>query len=165
MTPEKLSNRQEEILELIAPFCVQKLSDEYFVLAGKLLKMLAEIEPSPFEKGQPQIWAAGIIQALGSINWMFDRDNPHYTPAKEINAFFGTKSSTVSQKASLIKDLLDLDRGDPDLSTQHTRANDPFANIVMMDGLFVSMDMLPQHLQEQVRKLRAEGHEVTLTTQ
>ena len=42
MAQEMIVKKQKEILELLAPFCVQKLSDEYFMLASKLLKMLAE---------------------------------------------------------------------------------------------------------------------------
>ena len=164
MDKTTVTERQEQILNLIADFCAQKLNEEYLALADKLLKELAQIEPVPFMKGKPEIWAAGIIHALGSVNWMFDRDNKYYTPAADINAFFGTNGSTTSQKATLIKDLLDIRQGDRAFSTQGTIDNDPFAKLVMLDGLIVPITMLPEELQEQVKQARAEGKDMAFRT-
>ena len=115
-------------------------------------------------KGKLEIWAAGIIHALGSVNWMFDRSNACYTPAADINAFFGTNESTTSQKATLIKDLLDMAHGDAEFSTQDTIDNDPFAQLVMVDGMIMSITMLPEELQAQVKQARAEGNDIEFKT-
>ena len=162
MDKTNIQEREERIVNLIADFCAQKLNEEYLALADRVIKELAQTEPVPFMRGKPEIWAAGIIHALGSVNWMFDRSNKHYTPAADINSFFGTNGSTTSQKAMLIKDLLDMQQGDREFSTQDTIDNDPFAQFVMLDDMIVPMSMLSEELQQQVKLARAEGKDVML---
>ncbi len=158
------AERQEQILKMIEDFCAQKLNEEYLGLADRVIKELAQIEPVPFMRGKPEIWAAGVIHALGSVNWMFDRSNKCHTPAADINAFFGTNGSTTSQKATLIKDMLDMHHGDREFSTQDSIDNDPFAQFVMLDNMIVPMSMLSEELQQQVKQARAEGKDVLLRT-
>ena len=164
MDQAAINQKQEQLLNLIADFCAKKLNEEYLTLADKVIQELAQIDPVPFMKGKPEIWAAGIIHALGSVNWMFDGSNTCYTPAADINTFFGTNGSTTSQKATLIKDLLDIAHGDREFSTRDTIDNDPFAKLVMVDGMIVPVTMLPEELQAQVKQARAEGKDISFRT-
>jgi len=159
-----IKQKQEQLLNLVTGFCSQKLNEEYIRLADKLIDELASADPVPFLKGKLEIWAAAIIHALGSINWMFDRGNKYYTPAADINEFFGTNGSSTSNKARLIRDMLDIEQGDPDFSTQDTKDNDPLAKFVLLDGIVVPITMLPVALQEQVKKARAEGRDIEFKT-
>jgi len=159
-----IKQKQEQLLNMVAGFCTQKLNEEYFRLADKLIDELASADPVPFLKGKLEIWAAAIIHALGSINWMFDRGNKYYTPAADINAYFGTSGSTTSNKARLIRDMLDIEQGDPDFSTQDTKDSDPLAKFVLLDGMVVPITMLPVALQEQVKKARTEGRDIEFKT-
>lgn len=158
------TERREQILNLIAGFCAQKLNKEYLSLAKKVLRQLGNIEPVPYAKGKPEIWAAGIIHMLGSINWMFDRCNKYYTPSTDINAYFGTNGSTTGNKAALIKDLLDIRQGDREFSTQHTIDQDLFAQFVMVNDMIMPVTTLAEELLEQLRQARAEGRDLASRT-
>ncbi len=97
-------------------FCTQKLDEEYFQLSQKLIKKLGRKRNVPFESGKIEIWAAGIIHALGLINFLFDKSFEPYVTVNEINDHFGTKQSTVTGKSKQIRDLLKLSHFDKDFS-------------------------------------------------
>jgi len=119
----------------------------------------------PFKRGKIEIWAAAVIHAIGSINFLFDKSFEPYVTAEEICEYFGTKKSTVSSKARQIKDMLKMGYYDSDFSTQNMTENNPFNNMVMVDGLIVPLSSIPEDLQEMVKKERAEGRDIEFTTQ
>src|ERR1017187_7404077 len=103
MDKAKVEERQQKILELVREFCAKKLDEEYFELAEKLILKLGRKRHVPFETGKLEIWAAGIIHALGSINFLFDKDHTPYVSVDEINNFFGTSKSSSGNKSKEIR--------------------------------------------------------------
>lgn len=85
--------------------------------------------------------------------------------AEQISEYFGTKNSTVSNKARQIKDMFDLWHFSPEFSTQRMTESNPFNNMVMMDGFIVPLDTIPEDLQEMVKEARAEGRDIEFTTE
>lgn len=164
MEKKEISDRQQKILDLIRGFCAEKLNEEYFELGQRLLQKLGRKRNVPFVTGQPQIWAAAIIHALGTINFLFDKSFEPYVSADEINAFFGTNKSTTGSKSKLIRDLLKLDHWNNEFSTNSMNNSSPFANLVMVDGLIVPVNTLPTEYQEMVREARATGKDISFTT-
>jgi len=73
----------------------------------------------PFLSGRMGIWAAAIIHALGSINFLFDPNFEPYVGAADISNYFGTSKSTVSQKAKIIRDMFKMGYCDKEFSTTH----------------------------------------------
>ena len=45
--------------------CEEHLDDEYAELCRTLTIRLARKRPSPLERGEPQIWAAGVVYTVG----------------------------------------------------------------------------------------------------
>ena len=43
--------------------------------------------------------------------------------------------------------------------------NNPFNQLVMVDGFFVSIDALPDELQQMVRDARRQGEEISFRTE
>jgi hypothetical protein len=84
---------------LTGDFCTKKLDDDYFQLCEKLIKKLGRKRNVPFEAGKIEIWAAGIIHALGLINFLFDKSVEPYVSVNDINDYFGTKQSSVTGKS------------------------------------------------------------------
>ena len=146
-------------------FCSQKLDDDYYQLCEKLILKLGRKRDVPFKSGKIEIWAAAIIHAIGSINFLFDKSFEPYVTAEQISEFFGTKKSTVSNKARQIKDMLKLGYYDSEFSTQKMTENNPFNNMVMVNGLIVPLSSIPVDLQEMVKKERAEGRDIEFSTQ
>ncbi|MEA3494705.1 MAG: DUF6398 domain-containing protein [Bacteroidota bacterium] len=165
MIKEEIKKKEKKLLELTGSFCAQELDDDYYRLCEKLILKLGRKRDVPFKSGKIEIWAAAVIHAIGSINFLFDKSFEPYVTAEQISEYFGTKKSTVSNKARQIKDMLKMGYYDSDFSTQHMTGNNPFNDMVMVNGLIVPLSSIPEDLQEMVKKERAEGRDIEFTTQ
>ncbi|WP_335966844.1 DUF6398 domain-containing protein [Galbibacter sp. PAP.153] len=165
MTKEQVKERQKQLLELTGTFCAKKLNEEYAELCQKLIKKMGRKREVPFKRGKLEIWAAAVIQAIGSINFLFDKSFDPYIPSKEIHDYFGTKSSTITNKAAFIKEMFDMWHFNPEFSTSAMEQNNPFNNLVMVNDLIVPVDTLPEHMQQMVHQARAEGKDIAFTTE
>ncbi|MFP5042877.1 DUF6398 domain-containing protein [Parasediminibacterium sp. JCM 36343] len=165
MDKQDLKDKQQQILDLVKEFCSNHLNDEYYELSDRLVKKLGRKRNPPFITGQPQIWAAAVIHALGTINFLFDKSSEPYASIDDLNDFFGTKKSTTSGKSKIIRDLLKLRTWDKEFSTKHMSENNPFANLVMFNGLIVPIDALPEPYQQAAKLARAQGLAVSFGTQ
>lgn len=164
MDKQNLLDRQQRILELGKEFCSTKLDEEYFELTERLVRKLGRKRNPPFETGQPQVWAAAIIHALGTINFLFDKSFEPYVSIDDINLFFGTSKSTTGNKSKQIRDMLKLNLWDKEFSTKKMQSSNPYASLVMVDGLIVQVDTLPEQYQQAVRQARSEGKDISFTT-
>jgi len=165
MNKEEIKNKEKKLLELTGSFCTQKLDDDYYQLCEKLILKLGRKRDVPFKSGKIEIWAAAVIHAIGSINFLFDKSFEPYVTAEQVSEYFETKKSTVSNKARQIKDMFKLGYYDTNFSTQKMTENNPFNDMVMVNGLIVPLSSIPEDLQEMVKKERAEGRDIAFTTQ
>lgn len=165
MDKQQIKERQQEILRLIQAFCAQKLNEEYFELAERLLAKLGRKRNVPFAKGQPKVWAAGIIHALGSINFLFDKSTKPYVSVDEITGFFQASKSASGSKSKEIRDMLGMRTWDGEFSTRRMQQNNPFKDLVIVDGLIVPLEALPEEMQTIVRQTRAQGGDVSFHTE
>lgn len=165
MTKEEIKEREKTLLELTETFCTQNLDDDYFQLCRKLIKKLGRKRDVPFQRGKVEIWAAAVVYAIGSINFLFDKSFEPYMTPEQISEYFGTINSTVSNKARQIKDMFDMWHFSPEFSTKKMTEDNPFNKMVMVDGFIVPLDTIPEDLQELVKKERAEGRDIEFTTQ
>jgi hypothetical protein len=164
MTKQVIKQREEKLLEMTEAFCRQKLDDDYLQLCEKLIKKLGRKKDVPFQRGKLEIWAAAVVYAIGSINFLFDKSFEPYMTADQINEYFGTSKSTVSNKAREIKDMFGLWHFSPEFSTQRMTESNPFNTMVLIDGFIVPMDTLPDDLQQMVREARAKGEDIEFYT-
>ena len=164
MTKEEIKERQEQLLEMTGTFCSRKLNDDYAQLCDKLIKKMGRKRDVPFQRGKPEIWAAAVIYAIGSINFLFDKSFEPYLTPDQICDYFGTKNSTVSNKAREIKDMFKMWHFSPEFSTHRMKEHNPFNNLVMVDGLIMPMDTLPENLQKMVKDARERGEDIAFNT-
>jgi hypothetical protein len=136
----RLQNLQQQLIQMTGLFCQQHADAEYAALCRKLIENMGRKRPAPFLTGRPQIWAAAIVHALGSINFLFDKSFLPYATPDTICEHFQTSKRTVVQKAKLIRDLFQLAYFDPQFSTQRMANNNPLAGMTMIDGLLVIKD-------------------------
>ena len=118
----------------------------------------------PFQRGKIEIWAAAIVYAIGSVNFLFDKSFEPHMSAEQISEYFGTNNSTVSAKARKIREIFDMGYLNPEFSTQRMTEINPLNNLVVVDGFIVPLDSIPEELQEIVKKERAEGRDIEFTT-
>ncbi len=164
MTKQEIKQKEEKLIEIAGAFCAQKLDDEYLQLCKKLIKKLGRKKDVPFQRGKIEIWAAAVIYAIGSINFLFDKSFEPYVTAEQISEYFGTKNSTVSNKARQIKDMFDMWHFNPEFSTQRMTVFNPFNQMVRVEGYIVPIDTLPGDLQQMVRDARARGEDIEFHT-
>ncbi|MDR2205891.1 MAG: DUF6398 domain-containing protein [Flavobacteriaceae bacterium] len=165
MDKHQAEEKGQKILKLVRDFCAKKLDDEYFELAEQLTQKLMRKRNKPLASGQPEIWAAAIIHALGTANFLFDKSFQPYISVVDLNKYFGTKQSTVSAKSAQIRDLLNIKRFGSEFSTQRMTDMNPFNNMVMVDGMIYPLSMLPEEIQIAVKQARAEGLDIEIRTE
>ena len=83
------------------PACgrVWQLDTEYTALARQVVAKLARKRPSPLLSGRRATWAAGVVYALGQVNFLFDPSREPYRTADELRDAFGVAKTTMGSKA------------------------------------------------------------------
>jgi hypothetical protein len=141
-----------KLVEMTGKFCQEFLDDDYRQLCEKLIMKMARKRAVPFLSGRMEIWAAAVIYALGSINFLFDKSFKPFATAEDICNFFGTTKSTTSQKAKVIREMSKMGYYDGEFSTNQMKENSPFSNLAMINGLIVDKGSLPPEIQEMLRR-------------
>ena len=134
---QRVQNIQRQLTKMTAAFCQQHVDAEYERLCKKLIDKMARKRAVPFLSGRLEIWAAAIIHALGSINFLFDKSFLPHTTADTLCDHFQVSKRTVTQKAKWIRDLFKLGYFDPEFSTKRMAHNNPLAGLTMVNGLLV----------------------------
>lgn len=103
----------------------------------------------PFITGKIEIWAAAVVHALGTINFLFDKDTKPYIPVSTIFEHFNTKQSTTSQKSKKIRDMFNMSYFDSTFTIEAINERNPFNNLTTVDGFIVPKDLIekPEALQ------------------
>ena len=70
--PKEMQGKYEEIGAILKEYCAEHLDEEYESLCLHALEKLCRKRPSPLLGGKPNTWAAGIVYAIGSNNFIFD---------------------------------------------------------------------------------------------
>jgi Domain of unknown function (DUF6398) len=146
---EALQQRLHEIVALAERVCREHLNEDYAHLSRALAEDLAHQHPSPLVKGQVRSWAAGIVYALGRVNFLFDpSQNPHLR-ATELCDLFEVSQNTASAKAKLIGDRLDLYPFAPEWTLPGLVEDNPLIWMVMVDGIPMDLRDAPREVQEE----------------
>ena len=151
--PEKVPPAMEKIFQDIVnctdDFCKRHLNDEYAMLLRKLTATLCRKRPSPLLHGNLQTWTAGMVHAIGMVNFLFDRSQKPYLSSGDLCASFGLAQSTVSNKSKQIRDLLKISQFDANWTLPSKIEDRPLAWMVSINGLFVDVRWLSLEIQEE----------------
>ena len=118
MKDDNTKQRQEQLTEMVSAMCCEKLDSEYKDLSVKLIEKMGRKHEVPFKRGRIENWAAGIVYALGQINFLFDDTFSPYLSPDEISDYFNCRKSTASNKAREIRRMFNLKPGDKEFSTE-----------------------------------------------
>lgn len=143
----------EQIAALTDQFCAERLDAEYAALCRKLVAKLARKRPSPLVRGEPRIWAAGALYAIGRVNFLFDRSQSPHLSSDDLAVVTGVPKSTMANKAKRIGELVGLGPFDFELCRRERVERNPLAWLVEVNGIPVDARWLPPELfAEAVRK-------------
>jgi Domain of unknown function (DUF6398) len=150
--PVAMQERVGEVIGITDEVCSEWLDAEYGRLARRLVARLARKRPSPLVRGEPRIWAAGVLYVLAQVNFLFDRaQSPHMTAA-ELAVAVGAKQTSMANKAAMINRLLDIGVYEPELTRIAMLEQHPMAWIVEVNGFLVDARQLPDELREEARR-------------
>ncbi|MBL7178771.1 MAG: SEC-C domain-containing protein [Desulfobacterales bacterium] len=113
---QKIKASLLEIKNKIENFGQARLNELYTGLALKLCDRIARTRRLTIERGRTEIWAAAVIHVIARLNFLFDPENEIYITTDEMGAFFGTKKTTVSNKAGFIQEACNIYFGDKEFS-------------------------------------------------
>lgn len=148
--PEKISKKRDEVIEILKSVCEKHLK-EYLDYALEIADIISMVKPeSPYSSGQAKSWAAGIVYALGNVNFLFDPNNEPYLSATDLCKLFGVSQSTASSKAKEIKDGLGLYQFHPDWTIETLLDENPLVWMLpTQDGLIMDIRHMPREVQEK----------------
>ena len=145
----RINEKAHQLISLTTEFCKQHLDDEYEQLCEKLIRKMSRKRNVPYLSGRIEIWAAGVIYALGQTNFLSDRSFEPYATPDDICDHFGTNKSTTSQKAKIIRDMFKMTYWNDEFSTERNKKDNPFDKLMMINGLIVPIDILESESQEE----------------
>ncbi len=151
--PAAMKPRYDEIAALMDAFCDQHLNAEYAQVCRQLAAALARKRPSPLATGRPNTWAAGIVQTVGSINFLFDKSQTPHMRSDDLAAGFGLSKSTVANKSKQIKDLLKISWLDSTWTLPSRIDHNPMAWLISVDGFIIDARSAPRPIQEQAFRM------------
>ena len=164
---ERISNKKQRLEEIKGPvlaFCEEHLDEELYGYALELCYMLGRKQKISITRGKKEIWAASIIYVIARLNFLFDPENDFFLSADTICNFFGTKKSTVGNKATQIENACNLGLGSeglcsPEISDALTLIELPNGLVIpksMLSGLDIVYELADEEETKELEKFMAE---------
>lgn len=127
----KASPKIAELIRLTTEFCAKHLDGEYAALCENLIEKGGRKRVVPFESGQIASWAAGVVHALCTVNFGFDKTQTPHTTSAALAAHFGVSLNTASQKSKTLRDMFKMDiwGSNTEFSTIHMIEQNPLFRI------------------------------------
>jgi hypothetical protein len=143
----------EAVIAITDTVCRGHLNEEWAALCRDLAAALARKRPSPLLRGQPEIWSAGILHALGMVNFLFDRSQTPSMSVGELSDACGVKQSTMGTKSKLIRDLFKMYQFDPKWTLPSKMDQNPYVWMISVNGLLMDARYAPPEIQAEAYRL------------
>lgn len=151
--PSDVRPYADQVVAVTDAVCWEHLDEEYADLWRALVgKLGAEATLAADSRGV-RIWAAGVVYAVGQLNFVFDPEQTPHTTADQLSEWLGVKKSTMANKARLIRDSLKLSPFDTQFMRKDLVEASPLTWILQVDGIPVDIRRAPAHLQVQAFEL------------
>ena len=147
--PEQMKGIFDAVVSLTDEVCKKHLSEKYATLARQVAATLCRKRPSPLSHGKAGSWACGIVYALGTINFLFDKSQEPYMNATDLCKVFGLSASTGAAKAKVVRDVLKMIQFDPAWCLPSRLDDNPMAWLITVNGFMVDARLMPLEIQEE----------------
>jgi Domain of unknown function (DUF6398) len=152
--PKELRPVVEEIVGITNSVCLSVLDEEYADLARRVVAKLARKRPSLLRAGRRATWAAGVVYALGHVNFLSDPASEPCVTGDQLGAAFGVAKSTMNSKARQVRDLLRISHFSLEFQRADVAAQNPLAWIIDVNGLAVDARHVPPDIQAEAFQRR-----------
>ena len=137
MDKQQLEEREARIIDLAVTFCNEHLDEECALLCTKMAQKLGAKQDSPFQSGRVEVWAAGVVYTISSINLLFSKKYRLKISSKDISDYFKASAATISQKMRVIKESLKINPVfDTEFKLKEVTRNNPSYRLGMIAKLF-----------------------------
>jgi len=144
--PKAYAARFTALVGLMDEFCDAHLNAEYKDLCREMAVEVCQTD-SPALKGKTEGWAAGIVYALGRVNFLDDPSQTPHMKSAEIAEGFGVSLATMQAKAKVIREGLDLMPFHPDWSLPSRMDDNPLVWMFEVNGFLMDIRMAPREAQ------------------
>jgi hypothetical protein len=144
--PEPFLGRFSELVELTDRFCDAHLNAEYKRLCRKMAEAVCQ-DGWPVLHGKPEGWAAGIVYALGQVNFLTDPSQTPHMTAAETAGGLGVSPATMNAKAKVIRQGLGLVPFDPDWCLPGNLESNPLVWMLEVNGFLMDIRHAPREAQ------------------
>jgi hypothetical protein len=144
--PKAYIARFNELTEITDRFCDKNLNDEYKELCHEMAVAVCQ-KGSPVLKGKSEGWAAGIVYALGRVNFLDDPSQIPHMKSKDIADGFGVSMATMQAKAKVIRDGLKIIPFHPDWSLPSRLDDNPLVWMLKVNGFLMDIRVAPREAQ------------------
>lgn len=135
----------QNVIGLIDQFCDMHLNKEYAAVCRRLAEKLGRKRPSPLLYGSPNLWASGIVRAVGGVNFLHDKSQKPYMRATDIDYCFGVSTSSGGAKAAEIRRMV---RMDDEWTVPKSMGGNSLNWMVQVNGLPADIRQAPRRFQE-----------------
>lgn len=146
--PKKMQATYETITALTDGFCLEELSEEYADMCRLMTAKLCRKRPSPLASGRAKNWAAGIVHAVGIVNFAFDKSLTPHTTASDLSGWFQVGKSSPASKSKVIRDMFNIGLMEPEWTLPSRMDSNPMAWSIMVNGLIMDARYTPREIQE-----------------
>jgi hypothetical protein len=146
--PAALQDKFNAITQASDAFCDLRLNDEYKQLIREATAALSRKRPSPLLKGKDNAWAAGLVHALGMVNFLFDASQTPHCKASDIQTHFGVGASTCSSRSKEVREALGMNQMSPEWMLASRLDKSPLVWMLEVNGLMVDVRQMPLEVQE-----------------
>ena len=136
----------ERLVQITDVFCDDHLNDEYKHLCRKMAAAMCQAG-SPVVRGKAEGWAAGIVYALGRVNFLTDPSQTPHMTAIQIARGLNVSKATMTNKAKVIREELDLFSFHPDWSLPSRMDDNPLAWMLQVNGFLMDIRDAPREAQ------------------
>lgn len=147
--PQPMQETYDTITALTDGFCREMLNEEYADMCRVMTAKLCRKRPSPLANGRAKNWAAGVIHAIGAVNFAFDKSQTPHIVVNDISDYFGIGKSSATTKSKEIRDQLNIGMMEPEWTLPSRMDSNPMAWYLTVNGLIMDARSLPRPLQEE----------------
>lgn len=150
--PRAARAHAEQVTTVTDEVCLEHLDAEYADLCRRVVGRLARKRPTPLARGSLRIWAAGVIDAVGRVNFLFDPSRPVHLTTDHLSGALDVKKTTMANKAALIRNTLKLTHFDAELTRRALLDSNPLTWLLGVGGLIVDARRMPESLQVEASR-------------
>lgn len=138
----------DKIMKWGLDFCIKHLDKDYAQFFQYATAALCRKRPSPLQTGHYKTWAASIIHALGSINFLFDKNTQPYMSFSDLSEKFEVAKTTISSKSKHIRTILNMSQLETTWCFPSIWEQNSFTWMIMVNGFIADARTLDPEIQE-----------------